>query len=207
MEVVFLSVKSRCALLGRSIALSSIRLFRGPNPSILFFCHQLGGCPYFHPWSSLAHQLSIHIPTFRKKRVSSFHSYTISQNWLHDIYAGKDGNHVFLSWVMEVGFPSLQQPSDSSCLSLVAWEKRERNQSQSSCPRTCHYSSKLTFSKNKKNLAFSRPISYDITNIWNLKKIIWMSLFTKQKQTHRHRKQTYGYQMGRGGNGSIRSWD
>ena len=26
-----------------------------------------------------------------------------------------------------------------------------------------------------------------------------MNLFTKQKQTHRHRKQTYGYQSGKGG--------
>ena len=26
-----------------------------------------------------------------------------------------------------------------------------------------------------------------------------MNLFTKQKHTHRHRKQTYGYQMGKGG--------
>ena len=26
-----------------------------------------------------------------------------------------------------------------------------------------------------------------------------MNLFTKQKQTHRHRKQTYGYQKGNGG--------
>ena len=25
-----------------------------------------------------------------------------------------------------------------------------------------------------------------------------MNLFTKQKQTHRHRKQTYGYQKGKG---------
>ena len=31
------------------------------------------------------------------------------------------------------------------------------------------------------------------------KKMIQMNLFTKQKQTHRHRKQTYGYQRGRGG--------
>ena len=28
-----------------------------------------------------------------------------------------------------------------------------------------------------------------------------MNLFTKQKQTHRHRKQTYGYQRGRGWSG------
>ena len=27
---------------------------------------------------------------------------------------------------------------------------------------------------------------------------IQMNLFTKQKQTHRHRKQTYGYQRGKG---------
>ena len=28
--------------------------------------------------------------------------------------------------------------------------------------------------------------------------MIQMNLFTKQKQTHRHGKQTYGYQRGRG---------
>ena len=37
-----------------------------------------------------------------------------------------------------------------------------------------------------------RQVSYDITYMWNLKKKIQMNLFTKQKQTHRHRKQTYG---------------
>ena len=30
-------------------------------------------------------------------------------------------------------------------------------------------------------------------------KMIQMNLFTKQKKTHRHRKQTYGYQRGKGG--------
>ena len=30
------------------------------------------------------------------------------------------------------------------------------------------------------------------------KKRIQMNFFTKQKQTHRHKKQTYGYQRGRG---------
>ena len=38
-----------------------------------------------------------------------------------------------------------------------------------------------------------------ITCMWNLKKMIQMNLVTKQKQTHKHRKQTYGYQRGRGG--------
>ena len=33
------------------------------------------------------------------------------------------------------------------------------------------------------------------------KKVIQMNLFIKQKQTHRHRKQTYGYQRGKGGKG------
>ena len=28
-----------------------------------------------------------------------------------------------------------------------------------------------------------------------------MNLFTKEKQTHRHRKQIYGYQRGKGGEG------
>ena len=30
-----------------------------------------------------------------------------------------------------------------------------------------------------------------------------MNLFTKQKQTHRHRKQSYGYQRRKGGEGGI----
>ena len=42
-----------------------------------------------------------------------------------------------------------------------------------------------------------RQISHDITYMWNLKNIIQKNLFTKQKQTHRHRKQTYGYQRGK----------
>ena len=32
-----------------------------------------------------------------------------------------------------------------------------------------------------------------------------MNLFTKQKYTHRHRKQTYGYQRGKVGGGT--NWD
>ena len=30
---------------------------------------------------------------------------------------------------------------------------------------------------------------------------------TKQKQTHRHRKQTYGYQRGKGGRDKLGVWD
>ena len=33
-----------------------------------------------------------------------------------------------------------------------------------------------------------------------------MNLFTEQKQTHRHRKQTYGYQKG-GGRDKLGVWD
>ena len=41
-------------------------------------------------------------------------------------------------------------------------------------------------------------ISYDIAYMWNLNlKKIQMYFFPKQKETHRHRKQTYGYQKGR----------
>ena len=40
---------------------------------------------------------------------------------------------------------------------------------------------------------------YDFAYMWNLQKIIQMNLYTKQKQTHRHSKQTYGYQRGKGG--------
>ena len=34
--------------------------------------------------------------------------------------------------------------------------------------------------------------------MWNLKKKVQMNLFTKQKQSHRCRKQSYGYQGGWG---------
>ena len=37
-----------------------------------------------------------------------------------------------------------------------------------------------------------RQISYDIAYMWNLKKMIKMNLYTKQKQTHRLREWTYG---------------
>ena len=40
------------------------------------------------------------------------------------------------------------------------------------------------------------------------KKMMQMNLFTKQKQTHRHRKQTYGYQRGKmGGKDKLGVWD
>ena len=41
-----------------------------------------------------------------------------------------------------------------------------------------------------------RQISYDITDMWNLKKMIQINFFTKQKLTHQHRKQ-----KGKGGGG------
>ena len=41
------------------------------------------------------------------------------------------------------------------------------------------------------------------------KKRIQVNLFQKQKETHRHRKQTYGYQRGKGGEerDKLRGWD
>ena len=41
--------------------------------------------------------------------------------------------------------------------------------------------------------------------MWNLKTVMQMNAFTKQKQTHRHGKHTYGYQKGKGMEGKIRS--
>ena len=54
-----------------------------------------------------------------------------------------------------------------------------------------------------------RQISYAITYMWNLKKMIQMNLFTKQEQTHRLQKQTYSYQRGKvgGGRDKLRVWD
>ena len=47
-------------------------------------------------------------------------------------------------------------------------------------PRDCH----TELSKSDRE----GEIPYDIAYIWNLKKMIQMNLFTKQKQTHRLRK-------------------
>ena len=44
-----------------------------------------------------------------------------------------------------------------------------------------------------------RQVSYESTNMWNLKKNDKKNLFTKQKQTPRLKNQTYGYQMGNTG--------
>ena len=39
-----------------------------------------------------------------------------------------------------------------------------------------------------------RQTSCDISYMWNLKEMIQMNWFTKQKQIHRLREQIYGYQ-------------
>ena len=52
-----------------------------------------------------------------------------------------------------------------------------------------------------------RQVSYDITYMGNLKKMIQMIFDTKQKETHRHRKQTYGYQRGKEGRDKLGVWD
>ena len=45
-----------------------------------------------------------------------------------------------------------------------------------------------------------RQILYDIAHMWNLKK--WYRwTYLQNRKTHRHRKQTYGYQKGKGGEG------
>ena len=41
-----------------------------------------------------------------------------------------------------------------------------------------------------------RQISCDISYMWNSKKLTQINLFIKQKQTHRHRRQTYVFQRG-----------
>ena len=67
-------------------------------------------------------------------------------------------------------------------------------------PRVCH----TEWSKSDKE----RQISYDITYMWNLIKMIQINLFTKQEQTHRLGKQTYGYQRGKVvGRDKLGGWD
>ena len=48
--------------------------------------------------------------------------------------------------------------------------------------------------------------NYMVNCMWNLKKVIPMNVHTKQKQTCRRRKQTYGYPRGEGRKeGQVRS--
>ena len=47
-------------------------------------------------------------------------------------------------------------------------------------------------------------VSCVITCMWNLKKMVKMNLFTKKKQSHTCRKQTYGYQREQVGGGQTR---
>ena len=56
------------------------------------------------------------------------------------------------------------------------------------------------------NQVSQRQISYDIA-YRKLNKKILMNLFTKQKQMHRHRKQTYGFQRGKKGRDKLGVWD
>ena len=49
---------------------------------------------------------------------------------------------------------------------------------------------------------------YHTISLMESKKMIQMNLFTKQKQTHRLRKQTYGYQSENGvGRDKLEVWD
>ena len=55
-----------------------------------------------------------------------------------------------------------------------------------------------------------RQTPYDIAYMWNLKKMVQMNLFTKQKQSHRCRKQTQlpgGKAWGGGGRDKLGVWD
>ena len=55
-----------------------------------------------------------------------------------------------------------------------------------------------------------RPVSYGISHMWNLKKMLQMNLFTKQKETHRHRsckRLTYSYLRGKRRRDNLGVWD
>ena len=64
-------------------------------------------------------------------------------------------------------------------------------------PRGCH----TEWSKSDRE----REIVTDTAYMRNLKKMIQANLFTKQKQTHRLREQTYGYQGEGWGEGYLGS--
>ena len=70
--------------------------------------------------------------------------------------------------------------------------------SQNEGERSTHDGPKIII-LSKVNQTKKRQVSHDITYMWNLK--YNTNELAKQKQTHRHRKQTYGYQRGKGEEG------
>ena len=52
-----------------------------------------------------------------------------------------------------------------------------------------------------------RQISYTIVYMWNLKKMIKMNLFRKEKQTHMQKNKIYSYQGQRVGEGGGIDWE
>ena len=48
---------------------------------------------------------------------------------------------------------------------------------------------------------------YNIAHMWNLEKMVQMNSFAKQKQRHRYREQTYGYQVEKEGWDELGDWD
>ena len=46
-----------------------------------------------------------------------------------------------------------------------------------------------------------------LLHMWNIKKMIQMNLFVNQKQTHRYRTQSYGYQRGKVRRDKLGVWD
>ena len=89
------------------------------------------------------------------------------------------------------------------CDGLLLSHKKEWNNAICNMdrPTDCH----TEWSKSDRK----RQISYDITYMWNLKKkkMVQMNLFTKQKYSHRYRKQTYSHQVGKGRRDKLGDWD
>ena len=73
---------------------------------------------------------------------------------------------------------------------LLGHEKEQNNAICSNTDGPRDYHTKWSKSGRERQI-------YDIPHMWNLK--YDTNELTKQKQTHRHRKQTYSYQRGKGG--------
>ena len=76
---------------------------------------------------------------------------------------------------------------------LLSYKKEWNNAICSNMDGCRDYHTKCSKSERQRQI-------YEIAYRWNLKrkKKIQMNLFTKQKKTHRHRKQTHGYQRVKG---------
>ena len=77
--------------------------------------------------------------------------------------------------------------------------------------KSCHFNNMDGLRDDHTKRSKSDKDKYHMISLtWGIQEVIQMNLITRQKQPQRHKKQTYGYQRGKGREGrrdKLRVWD